>query len=860
MPWWDFYKLWNYSFEQDPVSKRRRRRSRTPGSGTSQPEAIPDIRQDGSYWGGGQGLIRLRDSNDFIDLSTVANRQSRYKEYERLRNVPEIEQVMTVLADEACVAGNTQVATLFDGHKSIKWLKERWDQEQEDFLVYCYDFEKKDYTLGWAYEPRLVRTAETVKVRLDDGSTFIVTPDHRILLRNGRWSMAGQLNVGDELMPFYLEKANVHLNGLKTKQYPRVFTFDGWRNQQQFIEEWKLGKTKPEHDRLNKAVRMISQGLSTREVQKLMGHQWKSIESWIHKGGFTFKELQNLGKREDRRRVVDIQPHEEIEVYDLSVREHENFATDWGIVHNCQQNDEGDVFDITVENEEVKEELEFLFFHREMLNMNRRIWNLAKKTFIFGDHFEELVMNPDNPKDGILKMQELPPDSVYRIETTKGRLVEFQQGKEGPDYDALTKAPVTQSTESELMQQKAIRFAPEQIIHFKIGDDRNTFYPYGVSLIEPARGPAHQLRLMEDAMVVYRLTRAPERRVFYVDVGQLPPFKAEAFMEKMKDQFRKKKVAVGSRGGGASAVEERWSPQAADEDYWIPIRPNANTRVETLPGAQNLGEIDDALYFRNKLFTALNFPKNYFSNEDVNATRITLSAQDVKFARMAERLQAHLEDGMLEIAIRHLILMGYPEESFDDLAIKMTPPSDYKELSRAEVKTNRINNANSLKGSMLMSDFDIYTKEMKYGEEEAQEMLARMKIQKIEDLKLQVLAQNPQLIGVGLPGGGGEQEIGAMAGGPAPMLGPPPGGGMGGPPGGMPGMPPMPPPTGQQLDQTQQAPGPGQQPGPPNTNAPQGATASPLGDPSDEEIKKFDMEIQNYASEQDVEEIDFSEL
>ena len=93
------------------------------------------------------------------------------------------------------------------------------------------------------------------------------------------------------------------------------------------------------------------------------------------------------------------------------------------------------------------------------------------------------------------------------------------------------------------MMATAIRFAPEQVVHIKIGDDRKTFYPYGVSMVEAARGPAYQLRLMEDAMLVYRLSRSPERRVFYIDVGQLPPFKAEAFVEKMKDQFRKKKIS-----------------------------------------------------------------------------------------------------------------------------------------------------------------------------------------------------------------------------------------------------------------------------------------------------------------------------
>jgi hypothetical protein len=469
--------------------------------------------------------------------------------------------------------------------------------------------------------------------------------------------------------------------------------------------------------------------------------------------------------------------------------------------------------------------------------MDERIWKNAKNLFIYGDQFWELVINPERPSDGILKIQELPAESVYRIETTKGRLVEFQQSKDGPDYQALTRAPLTQATDADILQTKAIRFTPEQIVHIKIGDDRRTFYPYGTSLIEAARGPANQLRLIEDALVVYRLSRSPERRIFYIDVAQLPPYKAEAFIDRLKDQFRKKKVASqrGSVTTGASGVDEKWHTPAIDEDYWLPIRPNSNTRIETLPGAQNLGEVDDALYFRNKLFLALNFPKNYFNAEDVQATRIALSAQDIKFARLIERLQNHIEEGLWTVAERHLKLRGFPAESYEDLQIRMTPPSEWRELSRAEVITNRINNAGALKGSQLMSDKDILVHWLKFDDEEAEKIVSRNKLQKLEDLKLQIIAQNPQLLGVGVPGSN-ETEIGAEQGGPSPMLAPPEAGGE------------------QQTEPTPQEGGQGQGQ---ETQAPEGESkpaAPPLAEPSDEDVKRYDLEIKSYASEIDREE------
>ena len=837
MPWWDFYRLWNYQFEKGPIEKRDFNNTQLTGAGVVVPDAMPDLR--GEMWNGGaKGQVRLHDSNDFIDLSTVTNRQSRYKEYERLRNIAEIEMAMTVIADEACVAGETRIATLFEGFITIEKLAARWKKEPNPFLVYCWDFEKEDYTLGWAYDPRLVRKTSTVKVILDDGSYFITTPDHRILDANQNWINTGDLKKGSELMPFYKLNPNRSLNDLKTKQFPRIYTKNGWKHERQFIDEWKNDQPDVRYEKINHAIRLLSQGATIKQTSEILGHQWQSIESWINKEGFTTKEIKWLGKKSQQRKVIGIYSYSDMNVYDLSVRDHENFATDSTIMHNCQKNEKGNVFSIECSDENIKKELEFLCFNRKMLNLNRKAWQMAKRLCIFGDGFYELITNMDSPKDGVLKIQELPPDSVYKIVTTKGKLVEYQQSKEGPDYQSLNRANIAKQNDLELQQSTAIRFSPYQVVHIYLGEDRKTFYPYGQSLIEPARGPAHQLRLMEDAMLVYRLSRAPERRVFYIDVGQLPPYKAEAFVDRMKDQFRKKKVGT-NQGTGANAVEERWHAPAQDEDYWLPIRPSANTRIETLPGAQNLGEIDDAIYFRNKLFTSLNFPKNYFNTEDVTATRITLSAQDARFARMVERIQACIEDGILEICERHLEMRGFPADTFDDLKIHMTPPSAWKELSEAEIIQNRINVATTLKGSMLMSDYDLLTKYLRLTDNEAERIISRNKIQKLEELKLQVIGQNPQLLGVGVPSSSNaETEIGTEAGGPTPMLGnesePEEGG----------------------IPNSEEEPAEGTTEGEPEVEKEQGIQVEI---PSQEDIKKYDLEIEDYNKTIDDEDIDWSE-
>lgn len=834
--WSDIFKTFTYAFEKDPLSRRLQSKD-IVGAGIISPDSIPSISPDGSYWNGQDNrLIRLRESQDFIDLSTVSNRISRYKEYERLRAVPEIETCLTIFSDEACVAGHTKVATPF-GFKNIKTLAE--EHANDKFLVYCYDFKKKDYALGWAHHPRKTKTAETVELIFDNGGKLECTPDHKVLLRSGEWVLAENLKVGDDLMPFYREKPDTRHNNIPSNQFPRIFTFNnGWVTERQLMEEWKVGKPIEKYQVVNFYTRLINQGLAMEQILEMVSEVWMTVKARLKKFGFTYKELKNLAKtKTDRRKIIGKFKGITQDVYDLTVEEHHNFATDHTIVHNCQKDEYGNVLKIQTENDDVKKEVEFLLMSRQMLNFNKRVWADFKSLLLYGDLFYELITDLDAPNDGILKIQRLPPESIYRIETTKGKVIEFQQSKEGPDYQSLVRAPVTVASDQEIQMATAIRFAPEQVVHVRINEDRRQFYPYGSSIVEPARGPAYQLRLMEDSMLTYRLARAPERRVFYIDVGQLPGFKAEAFIERMKDQFRKRKISLNQNGfSGSSSVEERYQPPAVEEDYWIPTRPNSNTKIETLPGAQNLGEIDDAIYFRLKLMTALNFPKNYLNVDDPAQTKITLSSQDVKFARTVERYQSSLEDGLFEIAQRHLHMRGFPPETYDDLKITMTPPSEWRELSRAEIVNNRIQNVTSLKSAGLISDYDLLRTWMRYTEEETKDMLARIKLQKLEDARLQVLQQNPQLLGVGIPASD-EEQVGATEEGPNKQV----------------EVPTEPPPEG--------SPEAG---GPPPAEA--GGTApptqsmggSPLPEPTEEDIEKYDLGIQDYAAEEDMESQDYS--
>lgn len=511
MNWWKFYQIFQRHDTSDPLSSSRFDTSMAQGAGIVGIDTIPDLR--GGGFTGAQSPLRisLEGSADFIDMTSVTGRTARYKEYDRLQMTAEIETALNTFADEACLGGDTLVATPF-GFISIAELAETKPKD-EQFLVYCWDFKKQDYTLGWAYHPRLVKKAKTVTVIFDDGKKHVCTPDHRFLLRSGEWVEAGDLKYGDELMPFYRVPANVNLTKSKTKQFPRIFTFhDGWKHERQFIDEWSSGRTNPKLQKVNLFGRLFSEGMNLKQVSDLTGSYTKTIDQACQREGFSYREFKWLtNKYPPVRRVIGVAPHDEIDVYDLSVRDHENFATDATIVHNCQEDDQGRIFHVRCRNEEVRKELDYIL-HR-LLQIDDNLWNWAKNLYKYGDTFLEVIIDIENPKRGIVKLQMLPADSMYRIETIKGRLIEFQQSKEGPDYNSLARVDVLKATESELRQATALRFTPEQIIHMKIGDDRRTFYPYGVSMIEAARGPAHLLHLMEDAMLVYRLCLTGDTRI-----------------------------------------------------------------------------------------------------------------------------------------------------------------------------------------------------------------------------------------------------------------------------------------------------------------------------------------------------------
>jgi hypothetical protein len=228
--------------------------------------------------------------------------------------------------------------------------------------------------------------------------------------------------------------------------------------------------------------------------------------------------------------------------------------------------------------------------------------------------------------------------------------------------------------------------------HFRMVGDVN-FLPYGRSYIEPARKLFKQYTLMEDAMLIHRIARAPEKRVFYVNVGAIPPNEVEAFMQKTISNMKRTPMMDEKTG----EYNLKYNMQNMLEDFYIPVRGNDSaTKIDTTPGLQYDG-IADVEYLREKLFAALKVPKAFMGYDENTEGKATLAAQDIRFARTIDRIQRILLSELQKIALVHLYTQGYKDESLTNFELSMTTPSIIYDQERIELLKSKT----ELAGTML---------------------------------------------------------------------------------------------------------------------------------------------------------------
>mgnify|MGYP003150126815 FL=1 len=419
----------------------------------------------------------------------------------------------------------------------------------------------------------------------------------------------------------------------------------------------------------------------------------------------------------------------------------------------------GDILHITSDSKPVKLELENFI---KNTNLKQYIWDIFRNVAKYGDCFVENIVDLNNPGAGIQRLKILNPNYITRVENQYGYLQKFMQ--EVPDTRSGGGANDPNATGNGT--GKYLELNKDQISHFRIHTSDPNFYPYGKSIVFPAINAWRSLKLMEDAMLIYRLARAPERRVFYVDTGNLPTSKVEMFMERLKQKFKKEKFFDPTSG----KINERYNPLSTDEDFFVPVKGKGNgTKIETLPGAQNLGETDDVKYFRDKLLAALKVPQDFIVEKEQSPERKSnLSQLDIKFSRAVARLQREIESSLNLIIKRHLTLRKFDKNLINAVDVTLCPPSDLQEKRRLELDEMKTRVVQAVKGLELFTDDYIYSNYFQMNESEIKEMKSKMK--EVREEQMQEQAEQQEALAPPQPGSElGGAEMGAEEAGGEPQ-------------------------------------------------------------------------------------------
>lgn len=391
-----------------------------------------------------------------------------------------------------------------------------------------------------------------------------------------------------------------------------------------------------------------------------------------------------------------------------------------------QENTRQELFELNSDNEVLKREVDRFI---KQCRLDKHIWDIVRNVAKYGDCFVENVVDLNNTDRGIMRLKVLNPNYIFRVEDKYGYLKEFLQ--EIPSRRSATDA--SQTFIPDKKKKNIVRLNKDQIVHFRRMTSDADYYPYGKGILAYAVRIFKSLMMMEDAMLIYRIQRAPERRAFYLETGNLPQSKVEAFVERIKAKFKKQPMW----NAGTNSIDYQYNPLTVEEDFFIPIRNGQGTKIDVLPGAQNLGETDDVKYFRDKLLAALKVPKDFIVEKDKSPERkANLSQLDVKFAKAVQRLQRDVELGLNVLLKRHLTLVGMPKSLVDTVDIKLTSPSDMFEKRRLEVDEQKVRIVQAVKGLMLFDDEYLYKEYFNMTDAQVEDMKERVKKQNEEQAQM----------------------------------------------------------------------------------------------------------------------------
>jgi hypothetical protein len=367
------------------------------------------------------------------------------------------------------------------------------------------------------------------------------------------------------------------------------------------------------------------------------------------------------------------------------------------------KNEFGDILMINSDNEKVKDILNNLFY--DVMNVEFNLWPWVRNMCKYGDFFLGLEVAEGK---GIVNVT---PHSVYnteRLERTdpanpnsvKFKITEDPNGKQ--DYENF------------------------EIAHFRLLADTN-WLPYGKSMIENGRRLWKQLSLMEDAMLIHRIMRAPEKRVFKIDIGNIPPTEVDNYMQRIINKM--KKVPFIDKNTGDYNL--KYNMQNLTEDFYLPVRGgDSGTSIDNLPGLE-AASIDDIDYLKNKLFAALKIPRAYLGYEENVNGKATLAAEDVRFARTIERIQRTVISELSKIAIVHLYAQGIQDSEMTNFELQLVNPSTIYEQEKVNLWSEKIRLAQDIQGLNMLSKDWVYENIFKLSGGEQDEQRVMM----LDDLK-----------------------------------------------------------------------------------------------------------------------------
>ena len=370
---------------------------------------------------------------------------------------------------------------------------------------------------------------------------------------------------------------------------------------------------------------------------------------------------------------------------------------------STQINESGDVIDIQTNDENIRIKLVDLF---ERLDMNNELWSIFFETIKMGDNFYEVVVDDYEKPKKIIALKYMEPEKVKRVEKNN-QLLYYTYVEE--KLDEMTK---------EKKEENIFRYMPWQIIHFKI--DSKEFKPYGVSLLNSAIRTFRRLSLLEDVMLTYRISRAPERRVFYLDVGQSSTTEAKRFVEQVKNQYRSQ-AFIDEDGN----INKRAHILSTTSDIFIPVRSDSTgTRIETLQGGEALNNIDDMKYFKDKILRTMNIPPAYLGDE-TDRSRGSLSQLDIKFSKYVERIQAQIIRGLYKLCALELFFNKEKKDSLNNFKLALSKPSNIKEMTDIDFLNQKFSLVATVASVDMFSKEWILRKIMKFSDKEITDIITQ---------------------------------------------------------------------------------------------------------------------------------------